>query len=297
MNKQAKKILFYCVIIIVIIVLLTIAASAFYTVQENEYALVLRFSKVIDTMDSPGLHIKAPWIDEVKYFPKTKLFYDINPSDVLTSDAKAMSVDSFIVWKILDPFLFYQKLGSISSAEARLDAVTYNALKNIIGTFEQNAIISSADEKSRDYLNIAVTDQSKVNALEFGIDIIDVKIKSFELPTDNEQSVFRRMISDRNRVAESFKADGEKEANIIRNDVDKRVNIIVSDAQREAETIIAEGEAEYMRILAEAYNTPEREEFYKFMRGLDALKESLTGTDKTIILDKDSLLAQILITP
>ena len=295
---STKKIVFYVALVILIIILLSVVTSAFYTVQENEYALVVRFSKVVDTVQSPGLYFKVPMIDEVKYFPKTKLFYDVKPSEVLTSDAKNMTVDSFLVWRITDPFVFYQQLlGSISNAENRLDAITFNAVKNIIGTFEQNDIISSADEKSRSYLNIAVTNQSKANASSFGIEVLDVKIKSFELPYDNEQSVFRRMISDRERVAEAERAEGEKEANLIKNEVDKTVNITVSDAKAEAERIIADGEAEYMRRLAEAYNTPEKEEFYRFMRGLDALKASLTGNDKTVILDRDSLLAQILIAP
>ena len=298
---NSKKIVFYVVFIILAIILLSVITSAFYTVKENEYALVVRFSKVVQGIEeekAPGLHFKVPWIDEVRYFPKTKLFYDVKPSEVLTSDTKNMTVDSFIVWRISDPFVFYQQLlGSISNAENRLDAITFNAVKNIIGTYEQNAIISSADEKSRSYLNIAVTNQSKANAESFGIEVIDVKVKSFELPHDNEQSVFRRMISDREQVAEAERAAGEKEATLIKNDVDKRVNITVSDAKAQAEKIIAEGEAEYMRRLAEAYNTPEKEEFYSFIRGLDALKVSLEGSDKTVILDKDSLLAQILISP
>jgi len=300
---NTKSVFKWAAPVIVIIAIIFLLSSMLYTVRENEYALIVRFSKVVNTEGSPGpgLHFKAPLIDEVKYYPKTKLFYDINRSDVLTSDAKAMSVDSFVVWRISDPFVFYQRLGTTIAAEARLDAIAYNALKNIIGTFEQNRIISSIsladDEKSRNSLNNAITNQSKENAAEFGIEVIDVKIKAFELPTDNEQSVFRRMISDRERVAEFEKAEGQKEANIIKNEVDKNVNITVSDAEAAAKNIIAEGEAEYMRILAEAYNTPEREEFYNFMRGLEALKTSLGGKNKTVILDKDSLLAQILVGP
>lgn len=322
MNANTKKVFKWAIPIILIIIIISLANSMFYTVQENEYALVIQFQKVVNMIDSPGLHVKVPVIEEVKYYPKTKLFYDINPSDVLTSDAKAMTVDSFIVWKISDPFVFYQSLGTISSAQARLDAITYNALKNLIGTFEQNDIVGSADEreeqddllgfideqenqdniisadeKSRDYLNIEVTKQAKSNAAEFGIEVLDVKIKSFELPHDNEQSVFRRMISERERFAARERAEGEKEANLIKNDVDKRVNITVSDAKAAAEKTIAEGEAEYMQRLAAAYNSPEKEDFYTFMRGLEALKASLNGANNTVILDKDSLLAQILIGP
>jgi membrane protease subunit HflC len=297
---NTKKTVIYIIIAILIVILLSVAASSFYTVQENEYALVIRFSKVVNTETSPGpgIHFKIPIIDEVRYFPKQKLFYDIKPSGFLTKDSKNMTVDSFIVWRISDPFVFYtQLLGSVSNAEGRLDTATYSELQQIIGTLDQNAIISSADERSRDNLNVTVTSKAKDKVLQFGIEILDIKIKGFELPYENEQAVFERMISDRERVARQERSEGEEDANIIKNEVDKEVNIIVSDAKAKAEKIIAEGEAEYMRRLAEAYKGAEREEFYNFMRGLDALKASLNGKDKTVILDKDSQLAKILIGP
>ena len=123
---------------------------------------------------------------------------------------------------------------------------------------------------------------------------MDVKIKRLDLPSDNEQAVYTRMISERNQMAASFTAEGEEEASKIRNEVDRTVNIMISDAQLEAEQTIAEGEAEYMRILAQAYNTPQKQEFYNFIRALDALKVSLQNGDKTVILGADSPLAQII---
>ena len=122
----------------------------------------------------------------------------------------------------------------------------------------------------------------------------DVKIKQFDLPDSNLNAVYTRMISERNQMAEKYTANGSYEASIIINDVDKQVNIMISDAKAEAAKLEAEGEAEYMRLLAEAYNSDEKKEFYEFTLALDALKKSLTGTEKTVILDKDSELAQIL---
>src|SRR5699024_11083656 len=127
-----------------------------------------------------------------------------------------------------------------------------------------------------------------------GIHVEDVKIKQFDLPQSNLEAVYGRMISERNQMAEKYTADGNYEANIIRNDVDKQVNIIVSNAQAEAAKLEAEGEAEYMRMLAAAYDTPEKKDFYAFILALDALKQTLTGDQKTVILDADSELAQIL---
>ena len=131
-------------------------------------------------------------------------------------------------------------------------------------------------------------------AKNYGITVLDVKVKRLDLPSDNEQAVYARMISDRNQIAEKYTADGEYEASIIRNDVDKQVNILVSNANAEAAKLEAEGEAEYMRLLAEAYDTNEKKEFYEFTLALDALKKSLDGEEKTVILDGNSELAKIL---
>ncbi|MCL1792790.1 MAG: protease modulator HflC [Oscillospiraceae bacterium] len=294
-----KKIAVRAVIVVVALIALGVAFSAFYTVQENEYALVIRFSKVVETIQTPGLHFKIPVIDEVKYFPKTKLFYDIKPSGFLTKDSKNMTVDCFIVWRISDPFVFWQQLlGSVSNAEGRLDTATYNELQKLVGRLEQNEIIDATDEKSRDNINVVVTTEAAKIVAQFGIEILDIKVKGFELPHENEQAVFERMISDRERVARFERSEGEKDANIIRNEVDREVNIIISNAKADAEKTIAEGESEYMRLLAESYSGPDREEFYSFMRGLDALKASLGGSGaKTVILDRESLLARILVGP
>ncbi|MCL2158613.1 MAG: protease modulator HflC [Oscillospiraceae bacterium] len=295
---ESKKVLKWAIPILIVVVVLWVVGSMFYTVQENEYALVIRFSKVVGEVQSPGLHFKFPIIDEVKYFPKTKLFYDIQPSGFLTKDSKSMTVDCYIVWRISDPFVFWmQLLGSVSNAEGRLDTATYNELQKLVGRLEQSQIIDATDEKSRDNINVVVTEAAKEIVAQFGIEILDIKVKGFELPHENEQAVFERMISDRERVARLERSEGEREAAEIRNEVDKEVNITVSDARARAESIIAEGEKEYMRLLAEAYSGPGREEFYNFMRGLDALKASLGGENKTVILDRDSLLARILVEP
>ena len=134
----------------------------------------------------------------------------------------------------------------------------------------------------------------KVGAESYGIEVIDVKIKRFDLPSENEQAVYTRMISERNQMAEKYRADGEYQAALIINEVDKKYNIIISDAKLEAEKLVAEGEKQYMKILSEAYNTPAKREFYEFLRGLDALKSSLNGDETTIILGKDSEIAKIL---
>ena len=282
------------IIALVLVLLVIVAANSFYTVRENQYACVVEFSKIVDTKSEAGLHFKIPFLHSVKYFSKATQLYDIPPSEVLTSDKQNMTVDCYILWSISDPKLFYQALGSTSVAEDRLDNLTYNELKTVMGTLAQSDIINMDDGALRNniYESIAIDVDEKVQT--YGIRVEDVKIKQFDLPESNLNAVYSRMISERNQIAEKYTADGNYEASIIRNDVDKQVNIMVSNAQAEAAKLEAEGEAEYMRLLAEAYDSADKKDFYEFTLALDALKKSLNGSEKTIILDENSALAQIL---
>ena len=278
----------------VALVVMIVAGSAFYTVREDQYACVFRFSEIVNTEKEAGLYVCIPFIDSVKYFPKQTQFYDIPPSEVLTSDKQNMTVDCYILWNISDPQQFYRALGGTTQAEERLNAITYNALKTAMGTLAQADIINMNDgaERNEIYDSIATTVDNQ--AKTYGIHVEDVKIKQFDLPDSNLNAVYSRMISERNQMAEKYTADGNYEASIIRNEVDKQVNIIVSNAEAEAAKLEAEGEAEYMRMLAEAYNSQDKKDFYEFILALDALKKSLTGSEKTIIMDADSELARIL---
>ena len=281
-------------LIVLILLAVLVISGSFFTVREDEYACTVRFSKIISTTGDAGLHFKVPFVDSVKYFTKATQLYDIPPSEVLTSDKQNMTVDCYILWSIDDPKLFYQRLGTTGNAEQRLDALTYNELKTVMGTLAQADIVNMEDgAKRNDIYNSIATDVDNL-ARTYGIRVEDVKIKQFDLPESNLNAVYNRMISERNQIAEKYTADGNYEASIIRNDVDKQVNILVSNAKAEAAKLEAEGEGEYMRMLAEAYQTKDQQEFYEFTRALDALKESLTGEEKTVILDKDSKLGQIL---
>ena len=273
---------------------LLVAANSFYTVEENQFACTVRFSEIISTTDAAGLHFKMPFIDSISYFSKATQFYDIPPSEVLTSDKQNMTADCYVLWRIEDPKKFYQTLGTTAAAEQRLNATTYNELKTVMGTLAQADIINMDDGAERNDIYEGINAKVDAQAKTYGITVEDVKIKRFDLPQSNENAVYSRMISERNQMAEKYTADGNYDASIIRNDVDKQVNIIISNAKAEAAKLEAEGEAEYMRMLAEAYDTDDKKDFYEFTIALDALKKSLTGSEKTIILDADSALAQIL---
>ena len=283
------------VIVALALILVIVASGCLFTVRENQYACTVRFSKIIDTTATAGLHFKMPFVDSVKYFSKATQLYDIPPSEVLTSDKQNMTVDCYVLWQITDPLRFYQTLGNTTIAEERLDALTYNALKNVMGTLAQADIINMDDGAARNDIYEGITDSVNKLAQTYGIHVVDVKIKRFDLPESNENAVYSRMISERNQMAEKYTANGNYDASIIRNDVDKQVNILISNAKAEAAKLEAEGEAEYMRLLAEAYDTDDKKDFYEFTLALDALKKSLDGDEKTVILDADSALAQLLL--
>ena len=279
---------------IVIALVLIVGINSLFVVEEDEYACTVRFSQIIDTTGEAGLHFKVPFLDSVRYFSKATQFYDIPPSEVLTSDKQNMTVDCYILWSISDPKLFYQALGTTGVAEDRLDNLTYNQLKTVMGTLAQADIINMDDGAERNDIYEGIATAVDSEAVKYGIHVEDVKIKQFDLPESNLNAVYSRMISERNQMAEKYTADGNYEASIIRNDVDKQVNIMVSNAQAEAAKLEAEGEAEYMKLLAEAFNSQDKKDFYEFTLALDALEKSLTGSQKTVILDADSALAQIL---
>lgn len=277
--------------IVAFLALITVLMSA-YIVKEDEYACVKRFGKVVAIKDSAGLYFKVPFIDGKFVLPKKKILYNLQPSNVLTEDKKAMVVDNYVVWEISDPLEFYKSVGLVSEAEKRIDAAVYNAVKNTLGTLKQTNIINEK-LSARGEFNDVVTQEVANQIKHYGIDIKDVKIKRLDLPVENEESVYKRMISEREKIAEQYIAEGDYEAQKIKNEVDKEVAIMISEARAREQELLGEGEAEYMKILADAYSG-DKMEFYEFVRSLEAMKTSLKG-DKTVVLPIDSPITKYLI--
>lgn len=279
--------------IITVLILVVILLSSFMVItQENEYKLVKQFSKINRTISTPGISFKIPFIESIETLPKTIILYDLPASDVITKDKKAMVADSYVLWKITNPEKFSRSLScSTTNAESRIDNVVYNALKTLIGNHTQNDIINNrSGALSNNIMNIV---QKQIK--EYGIEILSVEIKRLDLPNDNKQAVFNRMISERNQIAARYIAEGNEESQKIKNTTNKEIQISLSEAKAKAETLSAEGEAEYMKILSEAYNTADRQKYYEFIRSLDAIKKSLTGDNKTIILPIESPLTKIIL--
>ena len=283
------------IIALIALALIIVVSNSTYVVKENQYACTFRFSEIVGTKDAAGLYFKIPFVDKVQFFPKTTMLYDIPPSEVLTSDKQNMTVDCYVLWSISDPQQFYRALGTTEKAEVRLDAITYTAMKIAMGNLAQADIINMKDGAERNDIYEGIAATVDAQAAAYGIHVEDVKIKQFDLPESNLNAVHSRMISERNQMAEKYAADGNYEASIIRNDVDKQVNILVSNAEAEAAKLEAEGEAEYMRLISESFDTPDERDFYEFVLALDALEASLSGDQKTLILDANSPLAQALL--
>ena len=286
MKKILRKIL---TIAIALAIMIGLGGSVVVT-KENEYKLIREFGRVSRVIDTAGLSFKIPFIQSADALPKEILLYDLAASDVITMDKKTMMSDSYVLWKTSDPLKFAQTLNSsILNAERRIDTTVYNSIKNIISSMSQNDVISGRDGE----LSEAIMNNIGSTMEQYGIQLLAVETKQLDLPSDNKAAVYERMISERDKIAATYQAEGQAEAQVIRNTTDREIAVSISNAQAEAAAVTAEGEAEYMRILAGAYNTPERTEFYSFIRALDAARASLTGTDNTLILPADSPIASI----
>lgn len=277
-------------LVIVLFAIVIIGGSSIVITRENEYSLIRQFGRIDHVVSEAGISFKVPFVQSVDKLPKQTLLYDLSPSDVITSDKKTMICDSYILWRIADPLKFAQTLNSsITNAESRLDAIVYNSTKNVISSTSQDDVISGRNGA----LSKAVIDNIGTSLNQYGIELLAFETKKLDLPSDNKAAVYERMISERDNIAATYTAEGSSEAQIIRNSTDMEVTVMLSEADKEAEILIAEGEAEYMRILSEAYADESRQDFYSFVRSLDALKISMQGGNKTVILSPDSPIAQI----
>lgn len=273
---------------------MVLGISATVITKPGEYRVIKQFGKIVrveqnDGSDN-GISWKIPLIQTETAISSKIQLSDLPASDVMTSDKKSMISDCFVLWKISDPVKFIQKLsGSEQNAESRISSNVYNALKNVISSLSQEEVISGRDGE----LASLLTEKLSTNLESYGITIEKIETKMLDLPDENKDAVYNRMISERNNIAASYTAQGEQKAQEIKNDTNEQVTVLLAQAQKQADTIIAEGEAEYMKILSNAYNDESKADFYSFVRQLDAVKATLAEGDNTIVLDKDSPIAEI----
>ena len=275
--------------IIAVVAFIGISQSAF-VLNQGEYAIVKQFGEVVAIHDEPGMKFKIPVIQSVDTLPNKVLVYDLPISEVITKDKQTMVADSFAMWRISDPIKFISSLnGSITTATGRIEYLVYNAMKNEISSRTQEEVVSDRiGQLAQD-----ITDTAKPNFSQYGIELLSVETKHLDLPYDNKESVYKRMIAERNNISATYAAEGEKEATIITNEAAKEAAVLLAEAKAQAEQLRAEGEAEYMRILSEAYNNSSKAEFYEFVRSLEAAEKSLAQNGNVLILNQDSPLVDI----
>lgn len=276
--------------IVVGAVALVTGVSSITITTQDEYKLIRQFGKISKVISEPGIALKIPFLQIAETLPKQTMLYDLSPSDVITKDKKTMISDSFVLWEISEPLKFAQTLNSsIESGENRINNAVYNATKNAISSMTQDEVITSRDGELSEKVLAGV----QSNMEQYGINILMFDTKQLDLPDDNKEAVYERMISERDNIAATYIAEGNSEAKVIRNTTDKEIAIQISEAEMQAEILRAEGEQEYMKILAETYTEENRVEFYSYIRSLEALEKSMSGDNKTIVLSSDSPIAQL----
>lgn len=277
------------VVLLTVVFILTavviFAFLSFFIVDQTQYAIVLRFGEIRKVISEPGLYMRTPFVDNVIRLSKRYYIYDIPVEKIITLDKKTLLVDSYAIWRISDPKKFIESVRTVNLALSRIDDVVYSGLRNTLAKLEFDDIVTG----ERQYL-MDITEFSRKNLSDFGIEIRDVRIKHTDLPAENQQAVFERMKSERQSIAALIRAEGQKEAQKIRSEADKKAAIIKAEALSEAEKIKGSGEASATRIYADAFSKDY--EFYKLLRTLDSYRSIIPNS--IVIVGKDlSILEQI----
>lgn len=277
MNRSALATL-----IVVILVAGVFGFNALFTVHQTQQALVLQFGEPRDVIIEPGLHIKIPLIQNVVYLDKRLLHLDSPSFEAIASDQKRLVVDAYLRYRIVDPLLFYQSVRTHAGADARLQNVLESSLREAMGTAPLIDIVSS----QRESLMARAAEATANQAANFGIEIVDVRIKRTDLPEENSQAIYAEMRAEREQEAREFRAQGAEEALITRSRADRNRTVILANARRESEILRGEGDALAVKIFADAFGTDV--EFFQFYRTMQAYREALQADDTTMVLTPDS---------
>jgi len=271
----------WVVILAVVGALIAAWNLVFFRVPQWMQAVVVQLGDPVRTVQEPGLYVKLPFIQNVLYFDKRLLEYDASPKELLTKDKQQLVVDNYVRWRIHDPLQYYRTLRTESGAQSRLDDVVYSNVRESLGRHTLRDVVN----ERRAALMQEVTSKSDKKAREYGIEIVDVRIKRADLPEKNELNVFNRMRTERERLAKKFRAEGDEEARKIRSEADKQVQILLADARQKAEIMRGEGDALTVKIFADAYGRDP--EFYELVRTLEAYRKTI-GEGTTLILSPNS---------
>ncbi len=276
-----------CIIVIAAIALLNV-----YVVKENEYKVIRQFGEVVKYEKTPGIHMKIPFIQSIETLPKNLMTYDMTEEEINTLDKKRIIIDNYAVWRVTDPKLLISNARSLPNAEARMEEFIYSVIRTELGQLNYDNIINDKNT-SRGSINDEVT--KKVNELlqadHYGIEVVDVRVRRIDLPKENEQSVYTRMISERESIAQRYLSEGDANKNRIMAQTDRDVKQLIATANKDAALITAEGEAEAAKIYNQSFSKDPN--FYSLYRTLESYKKTI-GEETVIILPSDSPYARVL---
>ncbi len=264
-----------------------LAWQSIFTVNQRETAIVLQLGEPMDEVYKPGLHFKIPFIQKVVYFDARVLDYEASSREAFTVDKKAIVLDNYARWRIVDPLQFYRTMRSMVGAQARLDDVVYSQLRAMVGAYTLSEVVST----QRAAIMTEVTEKVKTIMRSLGVDVIDVRIKRTDLPEENLRAIFDRMRAERERQAKQYRSEGEEESTRIRSDADRQKAIILADAVRDAQIIRGDADARAAQIYADAYSR--NEAFYAFQRWLEAMRLSFGENSKMVLSNPDGLLKRL----
>jgi membrane protease subunit HflC len=274
-------------VIILLVLALVVFCGGGMIVDETEQIVCVQLGKPVRNIVKPGLNFKVPFIQSATVFERRLLEYDSAPNTILTRDKKNLILDNYAQWRISDPLKFMQTMRTQALAQSRLDDIIYSSLRVQLGTHLMHEIVSTM----RDSLMHKVTQNANMTAADYGIEIVDVRIKRSDLPRENEQAVFDRMKAERERMAKQFRSEGDEEAVKIRAETDKDREIILADAYKLAQEVRGNGEAQAIKIYADAYSRDP--DFYEFTRTMDAYKKVFDDKTKLVLTPESDFLSYL----
>jgi membrane protease subunit HflC len=271
------------ILLILVVALGVLGVSSVFIVTETEYAIKFQLGRIVRFDYQPGFHIKLPFVNNVRKFEKRLLTLDTSPEQMITSEQKFVAVDSFVKWRIVDVSRFYTSTQGIERvALDRLDSIVKDRIRNQIASRTLSQVIS--EQRVSTMQDIAR--EANIAAAEFGIEVVDVRVKAIELPDDVRESVFRRMAADRQKEANLYRFEGRESAERIRAGADREVQVLLAEAERDGQTLRGEGDARSTEIYASAFG--QDEEFYAFTRSLQAYGNSFGSNSDVMVLNPTS---------
>lgn len=270
---------------------LIVLSQSVFIVHQTQKALLIRLGEPMEYVYGPGLHFKLPFIQNVVYFDARILDYEARSAEALTSDKKTIVLDNYARWRIVDPLQFYRALRTIPGAQARLHDTVYSELRAQVGQHTLTEVVSSQRTAIMDHVTKRTSDIMR----HTGVEVVDVRIKRTDLPAENQRAIFGRMQAERERQARQYRSEGTEESTKIRSEAQRTRVVLLADANRQASILQGDGDAQAARIFADAVTG--NEDFYKFQRGLEALKKSLRDNTKMVLTHDDPLLKPLIPSP